>query len=362
MWLFVILLVQLIGLYYCWKRSRFHLLSDYCLDGILRLYVVFWKRILPTKPPDLPKTGPAILIANHTCSADPSFLFVQSPRILSYLVTHSHYYLHPLATKLLDYIRCVPVRTDGTDVWGVRQALRRLQEEGCVLMIFPEGGLSGVGLNRPRRAQHGAAYLALKTGVPVFPAYIARGPQTDKLLESWLKWPTPAAQVHFGSPIDLSAYRNRPITRRTLEEVSVLFMNKIIELQPKSETPQKPFSIPKEATMSTDELTQKKCVPCEGGVPTLTPDQVQKFLQDVNGWKVIDDGKSIRRDWQLKNFVQCLDFFQKVGQIAEEEGHHPDLHLTGYRNAGIEITTHAIGGLSENDFILAAKIDQVSPA
>ena len=107
------------------------------------------------------------------------------------------------------------------------------------------------------------------------------------------------------------------------------------------------------------ELTHKKCVPCEGGVPKLTPDQVKDYLKALPQWRVTDDGQRIRREWRVKNFVAGLDFFNKVGKLAEDEGHHPDLHLTGYRNVAIEIWTHAIGGLSENDFILAAKIDQL---
>jgi 4a-hydroxytetrahydrobiopterin dehydratase len=110
---------------------------------------------------------------------------------------------------------------------------------------------------------------------------------------------------------------------------------------------------------NTSELTQKRCVPCEGGVPVLKSSEVQKFLKEVPGWKVTEDGKRIHREWQVKDFVHGLELFRKVGQIAEEEGHHPDLHLVGYRNVIIEIWTHAIGGLSENDFILAAKINQL---
>jgi 4a-hydroxytetrahydrobiopterin dehydratase len=76
-------------------------------------------------------------------------------------------------------------------------------------------------------------------------------------------------------------------------------------------------------------------------------------------WKLTADGQRIRREWRVKNFLTGLDFFDRVGRLAEEEGHHPDLHLAGYRNVTIEISTHAINGLSENDFILAAKIDQL---
>jgi 4a-hydroxytetrahydrobiopterin dehydratase len=105
------------------------------------------------------------------------------------------------------------------------------------------------------------------------------------------------------------------------------------------------------------ELTHRHCAPCEGGIPPLNPEQVQQYLAALANWKPTADGKRIRRDWRVKDFVTALDFFQRIGRIAEEEDHHPDLHLTGYRNVSIEIGTHAINGLSENDFILASKID-----
>ena len=107
------------------------------------------------------------------------------------------------------------------------------------------------------------------------------------------------------------------------------------------------------------ELTGKKCVPCEGGVEPCPVPQAQQQLANLPGWKLTHDGQRIRKEWVVKNFMAGLRFFEQVAQIAEDEGHHPDLHLEGYRNVAIEIWTHAIGGLSENDFILAAKIDQV---
>jgi 4a-hydroxytetrahydrobiopterin dehydratase len=105
------------------------------------------------------------------------------------------------------------------------------------------------------------------------------------------------------------------------------------------------------------ELTHRHCAPCEGGIPPLSTEQVQQYLAALPNWKLAADSKRIRREWRLKDFVTALDFFQRIGRIAEEEDHHPDLHLTGYRNVSIEIGTHAIDGLSENDFILASKID-----
>ncbi len=113
--------------------------------------------------------------------------------------------------------------------------------------------------------------------------------------------------------------------------------------------------------MSPDatELTAKHCVPCEGGVPAVEKSQAEAYLERLPGWKLTHDAQRIRKDWTVKNFLAGLDFFQRVAALAEDEGHHPDLHLEGYRKVWIEIWTHAIGGLSENDFILAAKIDQL---
>ena len=110
-------------------------------------------------------------------------------------------------------------------------------------------------------------------------------------------------------------------------------------------------------TLSSEELTRKKCVPCEGGVPAYTPEEARAQLSGMPDWSLTPDCQRIRREWTVKNFMAGIDFFNKVAALAEAEGHHPDLHLVGYRSVAIEIWTHAIGGLSENDFILAAKID-----
>jgi 4a-hydroxytetrahydrobiopterin dehydratase len=112
-------------------------------------------------------------------------------------------------------------------------------------------------------------------------------------------------------------------------------------------------------TPATTDLIGKSCSPCEGGIPPLPNEEIQKLLGQVEGWHPTDDLKRIRRNWRMKNFMAAIDFFNKVATLAEQEGHHPDLHLEGYRNVTIEIWTHAIGGLSENDFILAAKIDKL---
>ena len=111
--------------------------------------------------------------------------------------------------------------------------------------------------------------------------------------------------------------------------------------------------------VTTEDLARKKCVPCEGGVPPLGPEELATLLVALPHWRVTQDGKRIRRSWIAKNFVAGIDFFDRIAALAESEGHHPDLHLEGYRDVSVEIWTHAIGGLSENDFILASKIDEI---
>ena len=99
-----------------------------------------------------------------------------------------------------------------------------------------------------------------------------------------------------------------------------------------------------------------KCKPCEGGVEPFGPEQAAMYLKAVNGWSLASDGLSISKKYRFKNFREVLAFVNRVGAIAEEEGHHPDIEL-GWGRVGIALSTHAIHGLSENDFILAYKID-----
>lgn len=105
------------------------------------------------------------------------------------------------------------------------------------------------------------------------------------------------------------------------------------------------------------ELTKKKCVPCEGGVPRLTPEQAQALAPQVPKWRVVDDRK-IERRFEFDDFVSAIRFVNQMADLAETEGHHPDFSVR-YSLVDVSVQTHAIGGLSENDFILAAKIDQL---
>ena len=108
---------------------------------------------------------------------------------------------------------------------------------------------------------------------------------------------------------------------------------------------------------TSEELLQKKCLPCEGGVEACSLQQANAQRSAVPDWALREDGEWIERSVQFKNFAKLMECVNRIAELSEAEGHHPDLHMTGYRNLKIELTTHAIGGLSENDFILAAKID-----
>jgi 4a-hydroxytetrahydrobiopterin dehydratase len=113
-------------------------------------------------------------------------------------------------------------------------------------------------------------------------------------------------------------------------------------------------------TPTRDELIKKRCVPCEGGVPKLSREEAEAILKNVEGWALAPDASRISRSWTVKDFMAAIDFFNKVAALAEEENHHPDLHLEGYRKVTIALSTHAVKGLTENDFILAAKINHVA--
>jgi 4a-hydroxytetrahydrobiopterin dehydratase len=94
-------------------------------------------------------------------------------------------------------------------------------------------------------------------------------------------------------------------------------------------------------------------------VPQLDTGKVRELLSQVPGWQLTADGRRIARTWRVADFTEGLDFFRRVGDAAEAEGHHPDLHLANYRDVIVELWTHAAGGLTENDFILAAKINEM---
>jgi 4a-hydroxytetrahydrobiopterin dehydratase len=107
-------------------------------------------------------------------------------------------------------------------------------------------------------------------------------------------------------------------------------------------------------------LTRARCVPCRGGMPPLTPEEIRELSPQVPDWRVVEhEGVSrIEREFRFPDFRSAMAFAVAVGEVAEEQGHHPDLHV-GYGRVTVETWTHAIRGLHRNDFILAAKTDEV---
>lgn len=104
-------------------------------------------------------------------------------------------------------------------------------------------------------------------------------------------------------------------------------------------------------------LPQKHCIPCKEGVQPLTAPQIQKYVSQLKtSWEVVSFSK-IKRKFKFKDFKDAIAFVDKVAKVAEQEGHHPDIRVFSYKNVEIELSTHAIDGLSENDFILASKIE-----
>ena len=110
--------------------------------------------------------------------------------------------------------------------------------------------------------------------------------------------------------------------------------------------------------MNEEELAKQKCVPCEGGTAPLSEGDAKAFLSRMPSWNLNSDSKKISKQFVFKDFAEALAFANKIGAIAEEEGHHPDLAVS-WGKVGVELSTHAIGGLSQNDFILGAKIDKL---
>ncbi len=108
-------------------------------------------------------------------------------------------------------------------------------------------------------------------------------------------------------------------------------------------------------------LSSKHCVPCEGGLPPLVRDMATEMLNEIPGWQLLDSPDRILRRFTFDNFVKAMDFAQKVGELAETEGHHPDIGI-GWGYCSVEFYTHKIKGLHENDFIMAARVNELYEA
>src|SRR5690242_18719606 len=109
----------------------------------------------------------------------------------------------------------------------------------------------------------------------------------------------------------------------------------------------------------TTELAQKTCTPCQGGIPPLTRDEAETLRKQAPDWALLDDGRRIERKFRFAGFDEAYEFVQDVAELAEDEGHHPDITF-GWGYATISLFTHKIKGLHENDFIMAVKIDEIA--
>jgi len=109
----------------------------------------------------------------------------------------------------------------------------------------------------------------------------------------------------------------------------------------------------------TEALASKTCTPCRGGIPPLTREQAELFHGQATDWQLLEEAHRIERSFQFRNFREALSFVQEIGELAEAEGHHPNIGF-GWGNATVSLQTKKIKGLHENDFIMATKIDRIS--
>lgn len=201
------------------------------LHGIMIAYCALWYRLKNNGWAPLPETGPALLIANHTCGIDHMVLQASSRRILGFIIAREYYdwnLIHWFCWR----VGCIPVNRDGRDLQALRTALRALKQ-GRVVPIFPEGRITPRSGRELGEMLPGAAYLALRAGVPVYPAYIRGTPETNQIGPS-LRTPSHAF-VTFGPPIDLSDLGPKHAGDKEAQaEVSRRFRAALLELQARS--------------------------------------------------------------------------------------------------------------------------------
>lgn len=195
---------------------------------LTRLYCGIWHRLDLTETTALPKTGPALLVSNHTCGIDHMLLQSQTRRPLGFLIARE-IYEDRLLRPFYDLVGCIPVNRNGRDLSATRAAIRALKE-GRVVPIFPEGRIHPHSGREFGEGKPGAAFIALRTGVPVIPAYLWGTPETNEIGRSLL---TPSeAGVRFGPPLDLSDLRNgRRDERASVAEATQRIMDAIIALK-----------------------------------------------------------------------------------------------------------------------------------
>jgi 1-acyl-sn-glycerol-3-phosphate acyltransferase len=210
-----------------WRRGarsfdRFALIAMYA-------FARAWHGCARVEHDPVPPEGPAILVANHGSHADPAFLMAACTRPL-HLWQARECYEVPVLRRLFARVGCIPLARGTADVGAIRAALDCLSS-GQVVAVFPEGEVSPTWRGPMRPAKRGAALLALRSGAPVIPAWIEGGPRSRNLIAAWLL-PSREVRVVFGPPIDLSAYRGRPLTRTLVDEATAVVASRIAALRP----------------------------------------------------------------------------------------------------------------------------------
>lgn len=197
-----------------------------------RAYCAAWHRLVLFNEAALPESGPALLVANHTSGVDNFLIQAGCRRVLGFMIARE-FHEHPLIRPMSRLLRCIPVKRDGRDLSATREALRAL-ESGRVLPIFPEGKITPKSGREFGPGKSGAAFLALRSGVPVIPAYLRGTPETRTVWEALV---TPSrARVIFGPPIELADLRrDDPSTERArIAEATDRIMDAIRSLRPES--------------------------------------------------------------------------------------------------------------------------------
>jgi 1-acyl-sn-glycerol-3-phosphate acyltransferase len=227
-WAFVTLAILAAILLINWRRSG-RSFGSFVGLGVVRLYARLWHGCTFAAPAAVPATGPALIVVNHTSSPDGCFVQCGCRRGLTFLVAEE--FFRPRLLWIWATTGCVPVSRRGCDIRAARGGLRRLRE-GRIVVVFPEGTLSGAGL-RPRTPKCGAAFLALHSDAPVYPAFISGGPQHPDVARGWFLPSRRRVRITYGAALDMTPYRNRPITRALLEEVTAFFMAQVAALDPR---------------------------------------------------------------------------------------------------------------------------------
>jgi 1-acyl-sn-glycerol-3-phosphate acyltransferase len=198
---------------------------------VTRFYTWFWHRLRHEGWAPLPETGPAVLIANHTCCIDHLLLQSSCRRVLGFMIAREFFDL-PIVHAFCLRIGCIPVNRDGRDLQATRAALRALSE-GKVLPIFPEGKVTAASGRTLGPMLPGAAFIAVRSGAPVIPAYIYGSPPTDQIAGSLLK--RSRSRVRFGPPVDMSDVRTSQAgDKNVIAKVSERFERALLDLQAQS--------------------------------------------------------------------------------------------------------------------------------